>query len=715
MRPDTTESQQLLRDNSLVFLSNSSPTSTELPLDSGSQHSSDSNFDSQRPSPSRKSFQVYDGDLEGYMDSTEFNNSRRKNKRTNSNARNDPELPRPNLLYEKSSNLLVNIIYSISNWMDGPSKPWSPSITPVFPNLQFFPRKLWDRWPPFFFKFFLWLFLGLWIIFFYLLCSHSILAVPTVDDSSINIINCGTTIQVWLGKNERCGLNATDCRAMDPEMKDFVFKCPAGCVEDSYTWSYTSVGDYESIYRPYVIGGGNKNDQNLDTWNNYRADSYVCAAAIHHGYMTNTEGKIGRIVFDGPRGTFKGSKAGGGIESLDFDSWFPQSYSFDDDFPNQHKLAGSHDLRLVIVWTNIILSVLFAYFTVNGLVFYWVMMILGFWTVALGSNPPWTNANYSSAEAISELISNSFRRFLPFMLGAYVIWSCSARGMLVGMDAHLSKAILWVGGFWVAVMENYTFSKLPINRLIITDIKQQPGGFLTLIIIVSIILCIAIGQAVIIWRMGKFKKYLVIYLLMIFGLFFLASIPNQTLRIHHYILGLLLLPGVGFQTTLGLLYQGLLAGFFVSGIARWDFDSIIQTAMQLNRGDALNYGGLPEFEDALIDYVGNNTVGTDAIVRWYDVMHESKIQGEYLKTLWNGYSLIINDIEVYRGNATEYSLKRWIDHAVETMSLESLNKVYVRLAFANLTPSIGTTGDYTKAGILDLVNAEWTAPAADPS
>lgn len=96
---------------------------------------------------------------------------------------------------------------------------------------------------------------------------------------------------------------------------------------------------------------------------------------------------------------------------------------------------------------------------------------------------------------------------------------------------------------------------------------------------------------------------------------------------------------------------------FVSGIARWDFDSIIQTAMQLNRGDALNYGGLPEFEDALIDYVGNNTVGTDAIVRWYDVMHESKIQGEYLKTLWNGYSLIINDIEVYRGNATEYSLK----------------------------------------------------------
>lgn len=49
------------------------------------------------------------------------------------------------------------------------------------------------------------------------------------------------------------------------------------------------------------------------------------------------------------------------------------------------------------------------------------------------------------------------------------------------------------------------------------------------------------------------------------------------------------------------------------------------------------------------------------------------------------------------------------------MSLESLNKVYVRLAFANLTPSIGTTGDYTKAGILDLVNAEWTAPAADPS
>lgn len=701
------ERERLLLDNSDESVYQNFPISSPLDSSPNINNSIDSitNSNTDLFSPIRQRFQIED--LESHT-----NSPRSTFMCSDENGNSFINTDR-NQLCSRSPYFLINACRAVSNWMDGPVTPISPSVTPIFPKIQFFPEQLWSRQPPFFFKCLLCSFLSLWALLFFLLVINSTLAVPMVDDSSINLINCGTTVQLWLGKNERCGINATQCRVMDPDIKDFVFKCPVRCSDDSHIWSYTAVGDYEAIYRPYVIGGGDH--QNSDTWNNYRADSYVCAAAIHHGYMNNREGKIGRIVFEGPKSKFEGSEGGAGIDSLSFDSWFPQSFSFDDDFPNQHKLSGNHDFSLAVIWINIVLSVIFAYFTTDGLVFYWVMMVLGFWTVVLASDPPWSNANYSSQQTISELISTSFRHFLPFILSSYVIWCCSARGMLVGLKTHLSKTILWVGGFWISAMENYTFKQLPINRLIVSDIRQQKGGFIALIIIVCVIILAAIGQALVIWRMRKFKKYFSIYLLMIFGLLLLALIPNQTLRIHHYILGLLLLPGVGFQTSPGLFYQGFLTGLFVSGIAKWDFDSILQTALQLNRGDAVNFGGLPMFKDPLIDFAGNNTISTDVIVRWYDILHETSSQGDYLNSLWNGYSLIVNDIEVYRGNSTEFELANWIIRAAETTSLDALSKVYVRLAFANLVPSIGTTGDYTKAGVIDLINANWTAPVAGPS
>lgn len=257
---------------------------------------------------------------------------------------------------------------------------------------------------------------------------------------------------------------------MDPDIKDFVFKCPVRCSDDSHIWSYTAVGDYEAIYRPYVIGGGDH--QNSDTWNNYRADSYVCAAAIHHGYMNNREGKIGRIVFEGPKSKFEGSEGGAGIDSLSFDSWFPQSFSFDDDFPNQHKLSGNHDFSLAVIWINIVLSVIFAYFTTDGL-------------VLLGYDGPWildSCIGLRSAVVKCKLFksANYFGAdfdFLPPFLAIYTIFLCY-------LVLQCSRNACWIENtfvqnyfmgwrFWISAMENYTFKQLPINRLIVSDIRQQ--------------------------------------------------------------------------------------------------------------------------------------------------------------------------------------------------------------------------------------------------
>ena len=74
-------------------------------------------------------------------------------------------------------------------------------------------------------------------------------------------------------------------------------------------------------------------------------------------------------------------------------------------------------------------------------------------------------------------------------------------------------------------------------------------------------------------------------------LIILISLPKLRLRIHHYILGVIFMPGTRFRVRPSLAYQGLLLGFFINGIARWGFDSIIQTPAALGESDGSSAGG----------------------------------------------------------------------------------------------------------------------------
>ena len=58
----------------------------------------------------------------------------------------------------------------------------------------------------------------------------------------------------------------------------------------------------------------------------YRADSYVCAAAIHAG-LIGTYGGCIRAAFNGPHWDFAGSDGSGGLTSESFDSWFPLAFT----------------------------------------------------------------------------------------------------------------------------------------------------------------------------------------------------------------------------------------------------------------------------------------------------------------------------------------------------------------------------------------------------
>ncbi|KAL8740670.1 MAG: hypothetical protein Q9190_006649, partial [Brigantiaea leucoxantha] len=199
-----------------------------------------------------------------------------------------------------------------------------------------------------------------------------------------------------------------------------------------------------------------------------------------------------------------------------------------------------------------------------------------FFHVGLVSDPP-TSGDYAS---LSSLIIG---RFLPAAFCAAVFYRYSIKPQQEDLTAYFERTILWLGGAWIGSLNNYTFSFIPLQRLTPSDLKHQPGAHLALVLVVLLLFTIALGQIWFLRLEGRFPRYLALYSL--FGVVLIACVilPSLNLRIHHYILALLLLPGTRMQTRPSLLYQGILVGLFINGTARWGFDSMLQTTSELRQ------------------------------------------------------------------------------------------------------------------------------------
>jgi hypothetical protein len=254
------------------------------------------------------------------------------------------------------------------------------------------------------------------------------------------------------------------------------------------------------------------------------------------------------------------------------------------------------------------------------------------------------------------------------------------------LTAQFEKALFWLGGFWIGALSNYTFDWIPISRLTAHDLEQQPGAKLALAIIILILVVIIVGQVYYFRLEGRLIRYLGLYGLFIFGIIICLTIPGVNLRIHHYILALLLLPGTGLQTRPSLIYQGILLGLFVNGIARWDFDSILQTSDAL-RADARLNSVVPNILEPTINLGAETLVATFT----YDA-HPAGV---------DGISVLVNDVErdraFYDGVDGTWSSFQWI------RSVDSELNEYFRWAYIRS----GRTLDYSKPGTL-FSNGTWS-------
>ncbi|KAF3993306.1 hypothetical protein FT663_00580 [Candidozyma haemuli var. vulneris] len=549
-------------------------------------------------------------------------------------------------------------------------------------------------------------------------------------DATVISLTCSDSYDFWKGKNAACGLDAKSCPKLHQD-KDVIIRCPALCDRGSWLYSSRAVGDQMVKYRGLFVGGGKKDkgDDGTITYP-YRADSFPCGAGVHAGIISPFYGGCARASFaSGPQTSFPATKGKYGVsDSIQFSSFFPTSYVFQE---LEASVSHCKDPRLVVLIMNIILGLPIVVLG-SSAVFVWTITSVGFWTISLATDPP-KLVNPAYSETFYELISLSLGRFLPTCFVMYFLWKVSIKRTfskpqetiheeeyspgLTPSSSPMSRIIFWYPFFWLGVLNNITFDRLPVDRLTWKDLQAQPGALLTVSVFAVIIIVCVVTQAYSVWLSGRFNKLIKIYIMMFASLFAIAWIPGLTLRIHHYIFALMFIPGCSTRGRTAYVFQGLLLGLFLSGVARWGYASIAETNLSLLRGEPAGRVTPPTIFDV------NATEGR---IYWEDSFDAKKkpIDEKVLLkelTKYSEVSLLINDVERYRGknegslNITELvENNKYLNDLVSlSMSQETTpSDVDLYLRIARYDPNGKRHGDFTKAYILQYPSFNLTKAAA---
>ncbi|KAK1961813.1 LCCL domain-containing protein [Colletotrichum sublineola] len=561
----------------------------------------------------------------------------------------------------------------------GPQPPRVFVIRPVLPAVQEAPPRLLDLVAPPTTRrrgVIVAVFLALWAIAFSVPLASS-RALADADGRPVVSLDCGDTL--WRFKNG-CGLDGADCRPF--ANASLSFRCPANCMAHKLLNPH-AVGPREIVYQPLVVGDGV-----------YRGDSMICAAAIHAGVATDRSGGCGRLRRVGRHDVFNASSRNG-VETVPFDSYFPLSFELSAAADPSLGGCGRRDPREVLLPTSLFFTSVFSLFTTSPAWQFFVSFVGIFAHVSFASDPPTTTSRHP-ASVLPDRISLFAGRLLPAAFCAVVLYRICVRRTLTNLGAQFEKTALWLGGFWFGALSNYTFGWMPIQRLTAHDIEQQPGAKPALALILTVLAFVMAKQVYFFWLEGRLPRFLALYALFLVGIIVGLSIPGLDLRVHHYIMAFLLLPGTSMQTRTSLFYQGMLLGLFVNGIARWGFDSVLQTPDELREDGAFN-SLLPRLAEPII-----SSGSFEHSINFSWLLPSSDDDADFIAAGYDGISALVNDVERFRyyfADGPDDNLFVWMRKA--KMALPE----YFRFAYMR----DGVTLDYTKAGTW-FANRTWAMP-----
>ncbi|KAL5641463.1 hypothetical protein ACGC1H_001819 [Rhizoctonia solani] len=478
-----------------------------------------------------------------------------------------------------------------------------------------------------------------------------------------SFIDCTSTY--WL-KDDGCGLNGQSCSPFT--RPDFEFRCPGDCLSVTLANPRT-VGAAELVYTSLVVGGGDSN-------RTYRGDSWICPAAIQAGVISASKGGCGTLRLVGNYTDFLPAVAHG-VSSIGFPSIFPSSFRFLGSTSLSCTDIRSYALAYNVICTSILMLLL----RPEPIWIFWCLLCVGFWHITLFSDP----------RSSPPLLSDGFGTFLPALFVGYAFWRTAWRFTLPKFEEMPLERVVWyLAPFWAGVYFNVLTAKIPIDRLVASDLNRD-GAISALVIVAIIVVIIILNQVWVIRKAGMLFYYLWRYILAGIAVAVLASLPGLTFRLHHYIAAILVMPLTAVPSRVSAVCQAFLLGMFLQGVAKFGFDSILQTAAELRR-DAPLGSSLPSFvtnSSAVISGLAN------ASINW-DVISSELSDSEG----WNGFSLLVDDVQRLADDSISYSLS----------GLQAGVTHFFRLAYQR----DGVSGDYTKAATL-FPNGTWLDPLPGPS
>lgn len=476
--------------------------------------------------------------------------------------------------------------------------------------------------------------------------------------------------------------------------KSVIVRCFADCKPSRYWFTSKWLGkEYINDFQ-LVIGS--------DT---YRADSTVCQAAIHAGLSHNMWGGCFKVDFVGGRDEYTGSDRNG-ISSFSFPSWFPKSYVLS---PVEGSFCVDYSW-MMLPMQMVFLAVFTLVLQPSKPAFFWTMMIVAYWHCAL----------FSDTIVSDSFVSKAFGTFIPFLAISIFVYRTVAQIVLLGPLYPIDNFVFFVIPLYFGLYINKWSSSLPPFTLtpdLFHDEKKR-----TIFLIGAVVIFILILYQLYHIRRIRLLPYVLAGYIG-FGVLYalLPIIFFLDVHLHHWIFGLIFLPLTRMQMRNCLLYQAILLGVFINGAARWGFDSPL-TARTSTRSISDQFSVTGPTPTANWTFT-LDSFQQDRTLKWgfYPVApYEQWVPSSLANAsnpitdidtipagMWiHGYSLVMNDVEIYRGRKASYDLRALNTNLHE---LKEDRPYFFRVAIT----SEGRTFGYTDPMVVKRLGEVYTVESAE--
>lgn len=510
-----------------------------------------------------------------------------------------------------------------------------------------------------------------------LLYGHLLFGAPAVDGTPAVTFPCGAAPKLWLGANDKCGLHARRCMGPFRRHETLYVRCPAFCGGAGLAYDVVKYADRRVQYQPYIVQAPAPADDGSPV---YRGDSFPCIAAYEQGAISQLFGGVVALHLDDhfPYDTAEPPRTNHSGPALLFDSSFPASFTIG---PAVGAVRNGHDLRLVGIVAGLVFTAAAALLAYDARVFYLTTVAVLYTTIVLCSDPPvivdFLDNRYGGGDSAWRLLSLYVRRLIPLGLAVGFVWKCVAEytfraGAGGSPGAGGVQRLLFLAGAWLTALNNLTFDRLPLDRLLPSDIAHRPSSIAAFLFLVGLLLCCAVVQGRRIWRAGWFRRAAVGYAAGLAGLVWVGrgcsgllaldgvpggDVPGLVLRVHHWALGLALVFACKTRWTGSYIMQGLCVGLLLNGVGRWGFASVLE-----------QHGAVLRDRDSVAGHLSRPAgVRFDPATRWAQVLFAPADSAKITVAAGptpakqtvsvNGrrarVKLLVNDVLVYAGPARD--------------------------------------------------------------